>query len=244
MSSSRPSTNRRPAVVEVADVAGGHHPVDHVLRAAAGVARRTSIELLTKMRPGLAGAGPAGRRRRGSRARAARRAAGGAGRGAQVRRRGDRDPRHLGRAVEVVDDVAELVHERAPRGRPASAEPLTRRRCAATSRSWLRRVVLVAGRGSAASITGTIGDAVDAAARSIVSSASPGSKLRRSTIVEPSQQRRAPRCAKPHSWNSGGGDQHLVAPRAAGSRRAARRRRRAPATLARARPSACRSCRR
>ena len=38
ISSSRPSTNRRPALVEAADVAGRHQPVDHVLVAAAGVA--------------------------------------------------------------------------------------------------------------------------------------------------------------------------------------------------------------
>ena len=43
--------------------------------------------------------------------RAARRAARGAGRGAQVLRRGDRRPRHLGRAVEVVEHVAEGVHD-------------------------------------------------------------------------------------------------------------------------------------
>ena len=38
MSSSRPSMNRRPVVVEVADVAGGQQAVDHVLVAAARVA--------------------------------------------------------------------------------------------------------------------------------------------------------------------------------------------------------------
>src|SRR4051794_32615857 len=37
-------------LVEVADVARGHEPVDHVLRAAAGVASKSS-SLVTKMRP-------------------------------------------------------------------------------------------------------------------------------------------------------------------------------------------------
>ena len=38
MSSSRPVDEQAALVVEVADVAGGHQAVDHVLRAAAGVA--------------------------------------------------------------------------------------------------------------------------------------------------------------------------------------------------------------
>ena len=43
MSSSRPSMNRRPVVVEVADVAGGQQPVDLVLVAAAGVALELDV---------------------------------------------------------------------------------------------------------------------------------------------------------------------------------------------------------
>ena len=98
-----------PRVVDAADVAGGHQPVDHVLGAAAGVAleqhlvahedaaraarRHLDAPLVVELEHG-----------------SARRPAGGAGGGAHVRGRGDRGPGHLGGAVEVVERVAELVH--------------------------------------------------------------------------------------------------------------------------------------
>src|SRR3954469_23397534 len=97
-------------LVEVADVAGRHQPVDHVLVAAAGVAleqhlvahedaaglalRQLLAVLVVDLQDG-----------------AARRGARGARRLAQILRRGDRRPGDLGRAVEVVEDVTEFVHE-------------------------------------------------------------------------------------------------------------------------------------
>src|SRR5919106_3754136 len=98
-----------PTVVEAADVAGCHQVPDHVLRAAARVAleehlvadedsarlpgRHLALLLVEELHD-----------------RAARWLARRAGRGAHVGRRCDRRPRHLGRAVEVVEVVAERVH--------------------------------------------------------------------------------------------------------------------------------------
>ena len=108
-----------PVLVEVADVAGGHQAVDDVLVAAAGVALEQHLvadedaaglallDLLAVLVVELDD-------------RAARRAAGGARRRAQVLGRGDRRPGDLGRAVEVVEHVAERVHDLRRRARRAA----------------------------------------------------------------------------------------------------------------------------
>ena len=139
---------------------------------------------------------------------AARRAPRGARRVAQVLGPGDRDPRDLGRAVEVVDDVAELVHE-AP-GQLAGQR-------GAADRDGPQRVGVVAargrrrrGRGCRWSITGTIGQRCRPARARSSASTSSGSNLRRSTIVLAVSIARA-KWAKPHWWNSGARDQHLLA---------------------------------
>src|SRR5206468_3983697 len=139
-------------LVEVADVARRHQAADHVLAAAAGVALELHL-VADEDAPGLARPldlvallvvelddGPA------------RRLARAAGRLAQVRGRGDRRPRDLGRAVEVVEDVAEEVHRL--RGELAgSAEP-----DAAMIRSLRRSYLRMTSSGSSRmrwSITGT-----------------------------------------------------------------------------------------
>ena len=98
-----------PALVEVPDVTRAHQAADDVLVAAPGVAlehhlvahedaaRLTLLDLAALLVEELDD-GPA------------RRAPGGARRGAQVLGGGDGRPRHLGRAVEVVEDVPERVH--------------------------------------------------------------------------------------------------------------------------------------
>ena len=167
-----------PLLVEVAEVAGGHVAVHHLLALAAGVAleqhRVAHEDLAGLARPALAlvllvedlerGAG----RRRAARAR----------RVAQVLGLGDRRPGHLGRAVEVVEVVAELVH-------PLLGE-LARQRAAAGGHDAQRGEVVLAPRRRRArsrmrcSITGTITSAV-ASFSSIAASVASGSNLRRST---------------------------------------------------------------
>ena len=118
ISSSRPSTNRRPSLVEVADVAGRHEAVDDRLAAAARCSPR---------RPARCGRG-CGRARRARRPpdrrssyrrtavpRGAKPAVPGAAR--RSCRGRDRRPGDLRRAVEVVEHVAEVVHH-ARRERP------------------------------------------------------------------------------------------------------------------------------
>src|SRR3954452_10629288 len=109
-----------PLVVEVADVARAHQPVDDVLVAAAGVALELEVvadedaaRLAVLDELALVVVDPPDR--------AARRLAGGAPRLAQVPRRRDRRPRDLGRAVEVEEVVAEVVH-------PALAQRARQRR--------------------------------------------------------------------------------------------------------------------
>ena len=97
-----------PVVVEVADVAGGHQPVDHVLAAAAGVPLEEHLVANEDASP-LAPVHFLAIGVEELDDRAAGRLAGGAGSGVQVGRRRDRRPRDLGRAVEVVEDVAERV---------------------------------------------------------------------------------------------------------------------------------------
>ncbi len=95
--------------VEVPDVAGAHQPLDDLLAAAAGVAVEDHL-VGDEDAPGLAGLDLAAVVVEQLHDRAERRPPGGPGRGAQVGGRRDRRPRHLGRAVEVVEHVAERVH--------------------------------------------------------------------------------------------------------------------------------------
>ena len=120
--------------VEVADVAGGDQAVEHRLAVAARVAVHDhlvgdedaavtaglvdlAVLLVEQPHPG-----------------AVRRRARGAGRGAQLLGRGDRRPRDLGRAVEVVEDVAEGVHH-------AQREVARQRRAADRDHAQRARVV-------------------------------------------------------------------------------------------------------
>ena len=103
MSSSRPSTNKRPSRVEVAGVAGVHEPVDDRLRAAVGVA----VEQQAAAHEDAAGARPAATSRPSSSSSRTSMPRGGrpavAGRGAEVVGVRDRHCADFGRAVEVVD---------------------------------------------------------------------------------------------------------------------------------------------
>ncbi len=132
---------------------------------------------------------------------AERRAADRAGRGAQVGRSGDRGEAGLGRAVEVVEDVAERVHER---GRQVEAE---QRRAGGARPRAARRCRSAPGPRAAAQ------DPLRASpaprperpprCRSIAASVASGSKRRRRTTGEPSSRPSA-RKAKPKPWKSGG----------------------------------------
>ena len=178
ISSSRPSMNRRPVVVEVADVAGGEQALVVVLAAAAGVALERHL-VADEDAPGLAlrdlalalGVDDLDHR-------PARRQAGGPGRGAQVLGRRDRRPGDLGRAVEVVEVVAEVVHPL--RRQLARAAPSRWPRSPAGSgRSYLRASPRRAG-GSAASSPGRR-RARSRSFSAIAFSVSSGSNLRRRT---------------------------------------------------------------
>jgi len=94
----------------VADVAGAHQAVDHLLATAVGVAlerRLVSYEDPSPRSGRKVAAELVEDRQMCSAGRAADRARG----GTQVRWGGDRGPRHLGGPVKVEEDVSELVHE-------------------------------------------------------------------------------------------------------------------------------------
>ena len=113
--------------------------------------------------------------------------------------RGDARPRHLGRAVEVVDVVAEQVH-------PALGQRAGQRRAGDGDDAQLRQVVAAsasppAARGSAASSPAPR-SAPSHSCWAVSDSVASGSNLRLSTSVE---DRLMPsvKCTKPHEWNIG-----------------------------------------
>ncbi len=137
---------------------------------------------------------------------AARRPADGARGRAQLGGGGDRRPGHLGRAVEVVDDVAELVHEpeRERTGERRAAHrhhaerpgPALVRWCSGRSRiRW--------------SITGTATRAWARCWEAAVRVAA-GSKRRWRTTVEASSEPSS-RLANPQAWKSGAAMQRRLA---------------------------------
>ena len=123
-----------------------------------------------------------------------------AGGGAQVGGRGDRGPRDLGRAVEVVEDVAELVHE--------LQRELARQRGAArrgTVRSDEVSYLLRTSSGRSRirwSITGTIGHDGALVLRDR-RRASPRGRTCAGARTSSASASPSVKCAKPHEWNSG-----------------------------------------
>ena len=96
-----------PLVVEVTEVAGVHQPADRLLRRlVAGVAVEDETAADEDVAD-LAGRGLAALRVEDLQRRPQRRSPDRTGRGAQVGRAGDRGEAGLGRAVEVVEDIAE-----------------------------------------------------------------------------------------------------------------------------------------
>ena len=196
------AVDEQPAVaVEVPDVARRHQAVDR----RPCRRRRCSPRTASRCRRRSGRSRPAATSRPSlvvePHDRAARRAPGGAGRRAQVLGRGDRRPGDLGRAVEVVEDVAELVHDLGRRGRPGSAEPL-----AAMIRSE-RRVVAGAALAPAArrircSITGTTASAVAPGARRSPRASPRGRSGAAGRASTPSTSPSV-KCAKPQEWNIG-----------------------------------------
>ena len=204
------AVDEQPAVlVDVPDVAGRHHPVDDLLAAAAGVA----LELhraADEDAPGLAAAATSLPSSSSSLIVVpVRRPADGARRGPHVRRRGDRGVRDLGRAVEVVDDVAEQVHRarrEVGRQRRTGQRDDAQRVAGRASRSRPRR--------ARCSRDSRIGTVISASARcsSSASSVNSGSALRAMTSVLP-RPSASIELSSPHAWNAGRGE-HDGAPRA------------------------------
>ena len=151
--------------------------------------------------------------------------------------RGDRRVGDLGRAVEVVDVVAEAVH-------PLDRQLARQRR--ARERGDPQRGEVVASRASPRAARGSAASspaprrARRRGAAATACSVSSGSKRRRSTIVE-AGGRLSTKWVKPQEWKSGAAIT-IVSRRGRGSCRSARRARRARRGWSAGRPSACRWC--